>query len=116
MGQDGTEVAVEAVDEPAAGGAEQRPEAAPGHVRLAPAQPWCGACALASARFAAGVVGAKSLNTQALQARGKARMQWAAASGALSPGVSVTHTLLAGQPTSAELLGGKKRFLRRRAM
>ena len=82
-GQDGTEVAVDAVGEPRAGSAEQRSEAAPsGRVRVAPAQPWCGEYAIASARFAAGVVGAKSLNTQTLQVHRKVHVQCAASFGA----------------------------------
>lgn len=68
-------MAVEAVDQPKAGSAEQGAEAALGRVRLASTQPWVGEYALASARFASGVVGAKSLNTQALQVREKACLQ-----------------------------------------
>ena len=83
-GQDGTEVAVEAVDEPTASSAEQGAKAASGRMRLAPAQPWCGEYALASAHFATGVVGAKSLNTQALQVRRQARMPCAVSFGASS--------------------------------
>ena len=70
-------MAVDVVDEPTSGSAEKGAKAAPGRVRVAPAQPWCGEYALASARFAVGVVGAKSLNTQALQVRRQARMPYA---------------------------------------
>ena len=86
-GQDGTEVAVEAVDEPTSGSAEEGAKAAHGRVRVAPAQPWCGEYALTSARFAAGVVGAKSLNTQALQVRRQARMPCAVAFSASNTGI-----------------------------
>lgn len=81
-------MAVEAVDEPTASGTEESAKAATGRVQLAPAQPWCGEYALASARFMAGVVGAKSLNSQALQVRRQARMRGVVAFGVFIRGKS----------------------------